>query len=592
MTPSFLEPNLAALHRWLPRVADRLASTPIPPDWQPTAGTDATATYCRREIPDDPLCWLGRTSMPAASAAPLVANMTAATGIGLGIGTGYEWLTFLNRLTSDQLIYVFEPDPVQVRLALTICTMTAALDAGRILLLTGPDAAQELAAFLENHPGFEPPSVIHPLPTIDPAQRNTLLAQAESMVRQAVTQRAERTTQAIAQLNSQPAPTDPERRLVLSLQQDGPTQRPLRAAMEACARSHPDKVKELLLDHHSSASLLARINAALQHHPAVITSDLFRSQLGPCIPPHAFVETWIPPTPHYSFWFTLPAAVPSPTHDRIICHNVEHQDLLQSANMINVRIVPIAIPAVSIPTPSIEISIRHTSALLGDLPSMDPEAHGLKLPSHTAVWNAARDLILEDPLAVHTAMLPDLFRRAQARCGVEIVEPQLVDSLNRGIRHVLAVSGVAIGLAKLLCDAGLSVRCIGSGWNTPQITGLPLQIIPTPAKFSDLQNLWQGVSILLHYNTAGTVDPLLLHAATADVALIAPEHPRQSSPGGLATLLEPAHHFLFPSRRNTLQTTKDLTRDSAKRKSLATAARAHIIAHHTWDHRIVHYAVE
>src|SRR5579862_4304612 len=166
MTSSFLEPNLAALQRWLPRVANLLASTSIPTEWQPSTGTDGTPTYCRRATQDGPLQWLGGTSMPAASAVPLVANMTATNGIGLGVGTGYEWLAFLNRLASDQLIYVLEPDPVLIRLVLTICDMTTALETGRILILSGPDTVHELHAFIENHPGFEPPSVIHPLPTI------------------------------------------------------------------------------------------------------------------------------------------------------------------------------------------------------------------------------------------------------------------------------------------------------------------------------------------------------------------------------------------------------------------------------------------
>jgi len=590
MTPSCLESNLAALRRWLPHMADLLAATAIPPAWQLTTGTDSTPTYCRYDQAGTRLDWLGGTSMPAASAAALVASMDpgGTNGIGLGMGTGYEWRAFLERLTAAQALYVLEPDPVLACLALSICPLSAALDCGQLLLFTGPDAAAEMAEFCAAHGGYEPPTVLHPLPTLPPGRRNGLLSLGEQMVRQAVTAHGQRTAAAVAQLQALPVPVDAQRRLILALGQGGPLDRSLRGAMAALAQRHPGKIAELFIDQHATASLLQRVQAALDQAPALIVSDLFRPQLGPCVPPHVPVETWVPAIPPLSFWFNISGLAQADGGDRVVCHCAAHQELLQEAGAAQVRIVPVALPADLIPPvgESHGLAIRHAVALLGDLPSLDPEVHGLKLPSHAAVWNAARDLILEDPLAIHGGMLPDLLRRAQARAGVELVDAELAASIGRGIRHVLAVSGVAIGLARLLVEAGLTVRCIGSGWDIPETQGLALQITPMPPTRAALATLWSQAALLLHYNAAGVVHPLVLHAACSDVALVAPEHPRAGDPGGLATLLAPGRACLNPTRHKTVQAVKDLLRDGTRRQALADTARATIVAEHTWARRM------
>jgi hypothetical protein len=587
MSSSILQSNLAAVRRWLPRVADAIEAASITSDWQLTTGTDGTATYCR--VQPDALEWLGRTSMPMASADALVVNMTPGTGngVGLGIGTGYEWGAFLSQLSSNQVVFVFDPDAAAVKMALSVCDLGGALEAGRILILTGAAAGDELLALLDANTGVEPPGVIHPLPTIDAARRNALLAEAEGFIRQVVTRRGVGTAEAVAKLNAMQAPAEKERRLVLAIDQGGPMQRPLRGAMHALATRHPEEIRELLIDHHAACSLLARVEAAIQAAPAVVVSDLFRAQLGPCVPPGVAVETWIPVTVPPIFWFgdSLAAQVAGGgSEDRVVCHSVEYQETLKQAGFARVDVVPMAIPAASVAAPAGGISIRSSVALLGDLLTMDADTHGMKLPSHQAVWNAARDLILEDPLAVHSGMAADLFRRAQTRVGVQIVDEPLTEVMLKAIRHVLSVSGVAIGLARLLCGSGIQVKCIGSGWNTPETEGLPLTVVPTPAG-ADVGELWSGVAILLQYNPGGIVHPLVLHAATADVAIVAPEHPKDRSPGGIATLLSTGMHYVAPSRRNALQAVKDLARDGVKRKALADAARAHVIAKHTWERR-------
>src|ERR1043166_1236399 len=146
----FLEKNLVALQAVTPTLAAAIEGAALPPGYELVTGTDGTPTFRRLTDRDGkkPLEWLGATSMPRASAAPMIRALDAVSagqnGLGLSIGTGYEWLAFASRLPQAQMVYVYEPDSTLLRLALTICDLSDLLATCRIVLLTGPaDRAAE-----------------------------------------------------------------------------------------------------------------------------------------------------------------------------------------------------------------------------------------------------------------------------------------------------------------------------------------------------------------------------------------------------------------------------------------------------------------
>src|SRR6185369_14203753 len=112
--------------------------------------------------------WLGATSMPAASAEASVSSLDAfsigANGLGLGIGSGFEWPAFAARLGRGQMVYIYEPQAALLRMALELADCSALLQQRKIILLHGtPDQAGErLVAILQSLPGIEPPTVLHP----------------------------------------------------------------------------------------------------------------------------------------------------------------------------------------------------------------------------------------------------------------------------------------------------------------------------------------------------------------------------------------------------------------------------------------------
>lgn len=580
MNHDHLQTNLAAIQPLTPDVARLVANTAVPPDWQPRTGSDGTPTYARTLGTGDTetIEWLGATSMPPHSAPGIIhafdPRQNGANGMGAGIGTGYEWAAFARRLARHQALYVLETDPVALRLALTICDLAEPLSTGKILLLAHTDPAAletQLNALLTAHPGLNPPVVIHPLPTLPTPRRNAMITLAERLVRAAVERRAIEVAHASAAL---PALTpDPHALLALTLTPNHPFDRTTPALAQAAAAHR--SVRTLALDHHTTAGPLAAIAALQSHRPAAILTDLFRPQLDIPLPAATAVLTVVPPDPAPSYW--QPDRLPSPAalapQDRILCHSPFHAQLLTTAGIpaASILTVPLAIT----PTDATPLPLGTRVALLADLPPADAESCGLKLPSHQALWQALTDLIAEDPFHAHPATIPDLLRRAQARSGVSITDPNLLSSLHRGTRDILLPTVTRHALARTLHAANIPLKLLGTGWQLlPLLPNATIVPLTDPAAFED-------IALLLAHDPAGLLHPAILHAAQRGIPLAAPNTPHNP----LTAHLHPATHYANPTPAQLIQTLRILLADPARRTTLAQSTRTHLQTHHTWPHR-------
>lgn len=598
--------NLHALHLTAPAVAELVTRMPRPEGFEPVTGTDGTPTFLRKATDSDGrprLEWLGSTSMPRASAEALVSTLDpsgqsangaggglggaggggagGANGLGLSIGTGYEWAAFVGRLGAAQALYVYEPSPA-LRLALEICDLSSLLAARKIVLLAGtPDQAGALLVqWLNDHLGMEPPTVLHPLPTAggggmgNAERRNALLTAGEAIVRQAVTHRqgqlasiTHRLLAAAAQASASPA-TPVEFALLLTPRY--PEERPLHARL-------PPGAGSLIIDRPDTTSLalrMERLAASLERGPVRVVSDLFRPTLGG-VPPQVAVETWVPPLVGPGFWNRLPAVGEWAPVDRVVVHAEDHRLRLLahgfSADQVHLRPLTLR-PATSLPESPAAGGreggvLRHRVALIGDLPRLSMEALEIVLPTHQAIYTAARDLIAEDYLTAHAGAAPDLLRRALARAGVGKTDPSL--PMLRLVRDLLVPYIPLLALARALLDGGMSVSLLGDWpeWDpgkTGQSRLVPFAVPPAQR--------WAEVAVLVHLSPTGTLSPLVGEAIASGIPLVAPEHPADALPGSLATLLSPNLQYLRPRPAQLLTAIRGLLGDAPRRQALATAA--------------------
>ncbi len=538
--PDIFSANINALRSVNPQAAEIVNAAIIPADWQLTTGTDGTPTYCRR-INDAKIEWLGRTSMPRTSAQPLMASLKVdqAIGVGTPMASGHEWLALANQLPLSFPVYVYEPDPILAKMALSICDLSARISALKIIPLIGRDAPSQLALILENHIGLETPGVIHPLPSYTGEVRNQLIAQAEQMIRKVIELRSQKISAVAEALAHKPWPacdippladtlSSPVPSLALIYHHDD--QLPL------AQRVSEHKITTIYINDHRSASALIRLNSLLVNQVQCIESDLLRNQLGVAIPPTLCVRTWVAPIASALFWD--PSRL-SPQNfsaaDRFIVHSSAHAQWLKDAGVpagqICLTRLPFT-PAPQRPRPA----QAHEVSLIADIPSLDPATYDIQLPSFVGLWQMLRSLIEEDPLGVNDGMVADLLRRAQQKTGVQIANEHVTRILERGILHILLPGCVAVGLAKELSAAGIQLDLIGEGW---QQAGLPAgkARIRKPLLNHDF---WENSAAVIQCHPAGIVTPTLLHAASRGIAIIATSHLRDGQPLTLSDYL-PQH---------------------------------------------------
>ncbi len=545
-------------------------------------GTDKTPTCMRLlTLPDGKkqVQWLGYTSMPAASAPHIIKTLDAHSngqnGLGLSIGTGFEWVAFVQKLSRAQLLYVYEPDLANLRMALEICDLARLLEERRIILLAGTaeSAAQQLAEFLARNIGFDPPAVLHPLPTLMGERRNPFLSAGEAIVRRAVLERQALLNQLHEKLaRDRQSPDWPGARtsahppavLAFLLTPRYPLERPIQQQIPQLA------APAVYLDRHDTASVALRFELLARHAargPVRIFSDLFRAQLSH-LPAEISIETWIPPLIGPAFWERLPPAETFSPGDKIIVHHAHHADLLKARGIpekqIEIRLLDSAVWKSQVPNPvsqKSEAGSQKSIALLADLPITDPAALGIQLPTHLAVFAAAREMIVNDYLTVHPGMAADILRRALTRAGVDpkIDDPALKDAMLRIIRDVLIPAVPLLTLAVNLAKEGLPLLLIGDWLNLQ----LP---VPSNVEFVRFEEMdgkaWARAGILVHLDPRGIVSATLLGATANGTRLVHAAHPTDRLAGSLPQYVTSEKDF--PAPQNLIATLKQWLRDPAR----------------------------
>jgi hypothetical protein len=576
---SWLERNLEALQGWAPLTAAQIAEALVPVGFERVMGTDGTPTYQRIVRGEAAgagegagrVEWLGGTSMPRASAGPMTESLDVGNvnGIGLSLGTGHEWGAFVRRLPSARMLYVYEPEVGYARMALELCDLSEFFRSGKILLLTGPlaPASDQLSEFVASHLGFEPPTVLHPLATIAADRRNALLSAGEAMVRRAVVERQSQVNAMAGRIEEAMRNRQDVEIAFVSTPRYA-LERPISAALGAAGQV-------VFVDAHTSAGVGSWLAAIVEHRPCRIVSDFFRAQIG-CVPAQAAVETWIPPLVGAAFWERIPAGNTFGPEDRVIVHAAWHARRLIDRGVPENHVQVRPLERQPLRHRNADAQRRRRVALIGDPPLIEAESLGIDLPTHRAVYAAAREMIEEDYLAVHVGQAEDILRRALGRVGVpcegaEAVDPALREPMLRIVRDVLIPTLPVRRLVEELMEQHVPLRLVGDwpGMNIP--AGDSVAMTPF-ATMGDMRDLWEDVAIVAHLSPTGVVSPLLLHAAADGVTIVSPHHPTDRHGGALATLLTPDVEYAAPMPQQLVGTIKALLKDGVRRGKLLQAA--------------------
>jgi hypothetical protein len=163
----------------------------------------------------------------------------------------------------------------------------------------------------------------------------------------------------------------------------------------------------------------------------------------------------------------------------------------------------------------------------------------------------------------------------------------LADALTRALRDVMLPAMAWLAAAEALSSAGVPLKLVGYGWDQAKLAG-PAVRAAWPAGESARQQLAalaENVAVVVHVTPVGVLSAAVLHAPLAGLPIVAPQHPLDSGPGALPTLLHAGSDFLRPAPVQLVSTVRMLLQDAGRRGALAESARGRLLAAHTWAQR-------
>lgn len=463
--------NLAALRTVQPGLAARLESAAIPPGVEPVTGRDGSPTYLIHL--DDRRLWFGGTSMPSVSAPALLEHFDAGgSNVFLpSVGTGREAKLLAAQLDAHCAVFVYERDPCHLRLALSLHDFSEEIASRRVVLLSGEDVTAELVAFFESHTGYEFPTRMLSLPSLDSHQTHVVTAALGSAGRSVAAQQLARAQAWSSEVRARRefALHASPRLLVLSVDPRTETVAAARA-IESAARAAGWPAAGCLPDSPARCHTVARLSAVREHRPdLVLTVNCFPGRLGKFLNESQ-------PTAHWFLPDAVAGAVRSedrPDRGLTFAATPALRDQLTKiglppdrVHLLEVGTDPETFKKLNPSDPDVQ---RHRCdvAVLCDVADLGPEAGHVGLETHVRLFET---LIRSAPSWIddYTADRADaILTEAERRCERPIKDQRVRASFLHLIRNVIAPTLVARRTVERLAKTGLTLKVWGRHWTLP-----------------------------------------------------------------------------------------------------------------------------
>lgn len=493
-----LQANLCALRTRQPAVARRLEAAQVPAGVTSAGARDGSDTF-RIAQDDGPWHWLGRTSMPRVRAAALVDTLApdGSNVLVSPIAGGAEVWELLRRSPRHATVFVYDSDPVAIRLALSLTDFATCIRSGRLVILYGDDPCDTVAAFFAEQGGYEFPRRMLVPPYVDAPATESLRAAMERAHLRVERSRA----QCLAGLSRSLAThrsdgPDVRRLVVLSIDPRPATidaARALRSAAQACGVDSVDSVPDRPQRCHS----MARIQSLAEHRAdaAIIVNGGW----GPLL-------DHVPPSLPSATWFLPGAAVVEGLtggfHRRhvVFAATDELARAAVNAGVASDRVHRLEIGCDDRSFHPFPVSDRDVFdvACVGDAADLEPDACGIELTTQKDLWNEIRRHAVACPDDAPVAIL----EVAERGSGVTLDDDTTRDQFLTLIRARLLPTLIRRAAVETLLDADIDVRVFGDGWQHTDLSADRVRPTPdTPAHRNAVYNA-AHVVVIPHWDSA------------------------------------------------------------------------------------------
>ncbi|HUW82427.1 MAG TPA: glycosyltransferase [Phycisphaerae bacterium] len=586
--------NIDALRQVDPHLSATLTELPLPDHVKLATGRDGAATY-RLQGPDGAEQWFGRTSMPTVSARGILASFDPGdANVALpGIGSGQELRLLARWLGPHQAIFVLEADPVQLKLALRLHDLTGPLVNRRVVLICGDDAESKLIEFCHRHEGFHPPSRMLGWPWQEPAVQqhfSDMLSRAGKAITPARNEALVVLRKKAADCRGRcPLPESP-RLAVLSVTPNWRVSR-LGEDLLAAAEQLAWPCTAVLMNTPMVANMLPHIRAVTEPVPdlAVLLGHTRRNL--PVMPDGVPAITWLAPgaAPDGKMIESL-----GPDDGCVVMTSLTRRRLIDGG-LSDDRILALP-PAANLgrfgdapPEPGQFEATDCDVAMIAEAANVDPEACGLKLTTHQALWRALDELIRHNVDRYHDALLEELFKQAERRSSVKLSDQQVRSRLMEMAGAALAPTLLRLVMIQALREAGVRVGLWGAGWGWCK----QLEDVYHGSVVSDAHRLaiYRAAGLALVIEPGGRAGQELFDAVACRAAVLTHVPVHRSDFDSVAALFELGGEVIgFADRGQLVAQVGRLLTDGDARGRIGQAAHDRLTRQHLYSHRLEQFA--
>jgi hypothetical protein len=398
---------------------------------------------------------------------------------------------------------VIEPDAANLAMALRLHDFSRDLAARRLWPLVGEAAWEQLRAALLAEPGLLPPDRVLAWPWFTPAESHDLRTRLTTLA----TEVGRHRENALRALRDGAGPLTPRpfrecRSIVVVSIQPDPDRAHIARGVAWGLTESGRRAQSYCVDSPTRVHALALGRFIRNESPdAVILIDATRGELGGLLPDGVGVATWL--SPKGSVDGGLASRLGA--DDRLIVGTAEQAEAARAAGIAPDR-VALAPPA-GRPTGPRE---RRALVVIADGADVRPQAAGVHLASHVALWNAAARVIGARADGYFDSDFERLFEQAEVECGVRISEATVRGDLRDRIRTVLGPALLNRAYIDALLDANVAFDLYGDGWaGLDDYTGVHCGRRPDGAV---------GYASALHVTPSGAVTGELLDAVANGAA--------------------------------------------------------------------------
>ena len=497
------ERNLAALSEFQPGVAETVKKAVVPESIREATSRDGSPSFLLPNKEGRP-SWLGRSSMPSISAPEIFAGLICdgRSVVLPGVLTGLEPILVASRLPPHSTVFVIEEDPVQLKLALHLHDYTDLIADGRIVFVLGggEKSIQGLSEFFDEHPGYELPIHLLPVPQRTSVQVAELQGQIEAAgqrIARSQTRRVEEQAQRVGRRTYVTHPLTPRVAVLgvdpapASLEQA----RRIERAMTQLGWPHALCVPDAPSHCHLEARLAAirQVDADL-----VLFVNTTVGMSGLTLPDDLPVASWhlpgstgvtnrrVEPDKQRVFFASSDRVHEELVSSGVASHQVEHCDVAADTVMFH----PIERSDDDRKANDVDV------AIIADLPDARPAASDITLTSHVALARAVAEVAQNSVSREWPQNLDPMLSEAERISGTSIREPEVRDRFIGFLKERVAPVMRASAAAEALIGAGFRIGVWGRNW--PPVSALAEVLrggIPQPEALNRLFNTARVVLI-------------------------------------------------------------------------------------------------